>query len=59
MEMKKSYQSPTVTVKVLETSGAILTGSVTSCAIKVQNVTVEEYSAGFNEAGNDFKDISF
>lgn len=38
---------------------SVLAGSVTSCPIKVGRVTVDDFSAGFNIDGNDFKDISF
>lgn len=38
---------------------AILAGSLTNTPILVGNVTVEDFQAGFNIDGNDFKDISF
>lgn len=57
---KKLYQSPTTSITSLASSSMmILTGSVTSCAIQVNNVTVEDYTPGFSDGGNDFKDISF
>lgn len=46
---------------MIEAESPIMAASVTSVRIKVNNVTVEEFSAGFSEglANNDFKDISF
>lgn len=51
----------TCTAMMVEAESPIMAASVTSVRIKVNNVTVEEFSAGFSDAitGNDFKDISF
>lgn len=50
----------TCTAMVVEAESPIMAASVTSVRIKVNNVTVEDFSAGFSDSfGNDFKDISF
>lgn len=59
--MKKEYKSPSLDfVEVFELS-PILAGSVTGKAIKVGEVEVEDYHAGFDigEDHLDFQDISF
>ena len=40
-------------------AGTVLTGSKTAVSITINEVTVEDYEAGFNIDGNDFVDISF
>ena len=46
----------------VQLEGTVLTGSVTSVSIKVSEVEVEDFHAGFDTGGEnhyDFKDISF
>ncbi len=44
----------------VETTGSILTGSLTKVPIQIGTVAVEDFKAGFEDAGgNDFKEISF
>lgn len=58
--MRRSYTTMTCTAMVVEAESPIMAASVTSVRIKVNNVTVEDFSAGFSDSfGNDFKDISF
>lgn len=57
--MSRSYNTLSMTRTHVEVTGGILVGSLTTTPIKVGSVTVKEYEAGFNEAGNDFKEISF
>ena len=59
MKIRKTYESPAFEVLSLGCSHSVLTGSLTDHPITVGNVTVEAYSAGFDDSGNDFKDISF
>lgn len=61
MTMRRNYTKMTCTAMMIEAESPIMAASVTSVRIKVNNVTVEEFSAGFSEglANNDFKDISF
>jgi len=56
---KRLYNRLSTELLRVETSGSILTGSLTTVPIQVGAVTVENYEAGFNESGNDFKEISF
>lgn len=44
----------------IESSFPLLTGSITKNDVKVDNVAVEAYQPGFEDAaGNDFATISF
>lgn len=55
--MKRRYCRLNFTPIVFDVEGPMLTGSYTNQAIKVDNVTVDEYDNGF---GTDpFKDITF
>lgn len=40
-------------------AGTVLTGSQTAVSITINEVTVEDYEAGFDIDGNDFAEISF
>mgnify|MGYP003305721457 CR=1 FL=1 len=60
--MGKYYEQMTMTRLTLSLEGTVLTGSLTSVPIKINEVTVEDYSAGFHEGVSgelDFKDITF
>ena len=57
---KRIYERMEVTPIQLETSGTLLAGSKTATAIKVQDVTVEDFHQGFGTTGGtDFKEVSF
>lgn len=58
-EYKKNYVCLVMTPVGLEPHSALLTGSYTNVSIAINKVEVEEYEAGFNDSGNDFKKISF
>lgn len=57
--MKKYYSKLSTEPLEVQLQGCILAGSLTDCKIQVGSVQVQEYSAGFNIDGNDFKEISF
>lgn len=58
--MRRAYQRMTISNVAVEFSGAVLTGSVTSVSIKVDEVTVEDFEQGFGTtASDDFKEIVF
>lgn len=40
-------------------AGTVLTGSKTAASITINEVTVEDYEAGFSIEGNDFANITF
>lgn len=56
---KRSYTALTTEILRVESSAGFLTGSLTAVPIEIGTVKVENFEAGFNEGGNDFKDISF
>lgn len=57
--MKKTYTKLSISPVAVEMDSTILTGSVTTMKIKVQNVTVDEYDNGFATETNGFKEIGF
>lgn len=57
--MKRTYSGLEFSLVLACTSSPILVGSKTSVSIQVNSVDVEPYSAGFDEGGNDFKEITF
>ena len=58
-KVKKSYLKPFVSCLDAEIESGFLAASLTEVPITVDKVSVEDYTAGFNEGGNDFKEISF
>ena len=57
--MKKKYLKLEMLPVPVELDKAILAASKTASPVGVQNVSVDDFEAGFNESGLDFKEISF
>lgn len=57
MKISRKYSKPGLSYLEVEVGSQILAGSVKS--IDVSNVTVTDYSKGFEDGADDFKDISF
>lgn len=62
--VKRAYTKLAVSELCVDIEGSILRSSVTTVTkvpitIPEENVSVEEYQPGFEDSGNDFKDISF
>ncbi len=56
--MKWNYKKPEATPVRVDLESPVLDGSVTAKAIKVNNVTVEDFSDGFASQGG-FEEITF
>ena len=57
--MKSNYTTPETSIYDTELRMSFLTGSVTNKAMTINRVEVHDFDNGFDEGGNDFKDISF
>ncbi len=59
--MKRTYSQMNIECLAFQPASDILAGSLTKTKIKVNEVEVEEFDAGFSigPESHDFKDISF
>lgn len=57
--MKRFYEKLSLAPFSFEMEGPVLDGSYTNKAMKVEQVTVENYQPGFDSDPGNFKEISF